>query len=296
MADEKDNPIDIEIEEDKPLTDADVVIEEPEKKPETPSVDDEIAKLKASVDSANARAAQAEQRERDATNVAVARTNEVAETNLNLVSNAIGTLNMAQEALETNLASAFEVGDHTAASSIQREISRNEAKLAQLESGKQQMEAAPKVTAPQPTGDPVEAVASDIARGGAPRSAEWVRNHPEYVRDQRLNARMLAAHNLAITDGLQVDSDAYFNAVETTLGIRGQDNSAYSDASQPAQRRAAPAAAPVSRSGTGDGRQTNRVTLSAEEREMAQMSGLSEQEWARNKLALMKEGVLGKPN
>ena len=58
------------------------------------------------------------------------------------------------------------------------------------------------------------------------------------------------------------------------------------------QRRSAPPAAPVSRGGNGTGSNPNRVTLSAAEREMAQMMGMTNQEYAQNKLSLQKEGKL----
>lgn len=299
MADEnKDDPIDIELEDEKLVAADDIVIDEPkpEAKDKAGSVDDEIETLKASVERERQGRIAAEQHAAQATHVAVQKSNEVADTNLSLVTNAISTLNMAQEGLEANHAAALEAGDYAAASSIQREMSRNEAKLQRLEEGKGALEAAPKIEAPaQQQGDPVEALASQLS----PKSAAWVRQHPEYAREPRLYQKMLAAHNLAMADGLSVDSDDYFGAIEDTLKINSRaperhDDSALSDASAPVQRRSAPPAAPVSRSGTGDGSRPNRVTLSPEEREAAENSGLTYQEYAKHKLALIEEGVLTK--
>lgn len=293
-----ENEPDIEIElEDAPAADAEIVVEEAGK--EKPSVDEDIEALKASVErerngriAAETRAAQAGQE------VVRART-EAHESNTHLVTNAIAALNMAQEGLEANLAAAQEAGDFAGAASIQREMARNESKIATLEQGKQNLESQPRPSAqPQPSGDPVEDVAASIAAGGAPKSADWVRAHPEYVRDPRLNQKMIAASNLALADGLAVDSPAYFEAVERTLGLRRDDDreAPTSEAAAPVQRRSAPAAAPVSRSGTGDGSLPNRVTLSADEREMASMMQMSDKEYAKYKLELIKEGALGKPN
>ena len=66
--------------------------------------------------------------------------------------------------------------------------------------------------------------------------------------------------------------------------------------SSTAGRRAAPAAAPpaapVSRSGTGTGGRPNVVSLTRAEREAARDMGMTEQDYARNKVALIKEGKL----
>ncbi len=289
----KDDAIDIEIPDDELAPAADIVIEEPaaEPKPEAPSVDESIEELKASVARETQRANAAEQRANEATHIAVARTNETAESNLNLVTNAIGTLKSAQETLKGGYSQAMANQDYDGAAEIQVQIADNAAKLQQLEQGEAQMKATPKVEMPQ-RGDPVEEVASRLAQSGAPKSAAWVRAHPDYIHDPRLNARMVAAGNFAATDH-PVDSDAYIEAVERTLGLRQEQETVLSDAAQPAQRRNAPPAAPVSRSGSGaGGSNPNRVTLSAEEREMAALTGQTDEEFARNKLALIKEGKL----
>jgi hypothetical protein len=52
----------------------------------------------------------------------------------------------------------------------------------------------------------------------------------------------------------------------------------------------------VSRSGNGTGKRSNVVTLSAMEVEMAESMSMTPEEYARNKLALVREGKLGKPN
>jgi phage I-like protein len=65
-----------------------------------------------------------------------------------------------------------------------------------------------------------------------------------------------------------------------------------STASTPTQRRSAPPAAPVSRSGNGSGGKPNTYRMTPEEREIAQMMGMSPEDYARNKIALRKEGKL----
>ena len=119
-----------------------------------------------------------------------------------------------------------------------------------------------------------------------------MRRNPQFATDNRLYQKMLAAHNLAVADGIDPDTDDYFASIEDTLRIRSRNEyeDATSSAAKPLQRRSAPPAAPVSRSGTPTGTRPNRVTLTAEEREMASMMGMTPEEYGRNKLALKKEG------
>ena len=181
-------------------------------------------------------------------------------------------------------------GNFSAAADIQQEMSGNAAKLLQLSNGLEAMKARPKTPEPrQAPSDPVEAFASLLS----PKSADWVRKHPEYVKDAKLNRKMIAAHELAMADGMPVDSAEYFSAIEETLKIKAappQTETSDEYAAKVTQRRdAAPAAAPVSRGGST---RTNVVRLSAAEREMADMMGMKPEDYAKNKMALQKEGKL----
>jgi len=108
-----------------------------------------------------------------------------------------------------------------------------------------------------------------------------------------MTRKMLAAHNMAVSDGLKADSEEYFNEVESLLKIRG--NSYQEDSPEtPRQRQSPPPAAPSSRSSstTGGSNNRNRVRLTSEEVEMAEMMGMSAQEYAKNKVELQKVGKL----
>ena len=221
---------------------------------------------------------------------------QVDNTNLQLVSNAIDTVRRENEILKANYRSALSEDNYDVAAEAQERMSINAAKLLQLENGKAAMEAEPRQRQPvhevQRTVDPIEAFASRLT----PRSASWVRRNPQFVTDPRLNQKMIAAHNLAMADGHEADSDSYFSAVEDTLKVNRRNEtpqdqeSALSSASSPAQRRASPPAAPVSRSGTGNGVRANQHTLSAAEREMAEFMQMSEEDYAKNKNELRKSG------
>jgi hypothetical protein len=287
--------------EEAPKTDAepDIKIEKAEKdRKNVVFPEDGIKDLKFQLEQERLARIEAERRANEAAQrVAVAK-NEVDTTNLQLVSNAIKSVKGSNEALKAKYKEAMSIGDYDRATEIQAAMSDNSAKLRQLKDGKKVMKQQIKtMTTPQVqpsvSHDPVEALASQLS----PRSAAWVRRNPQYATDTRLFNKMIAAHNLAIADGIEPDSDDYFMSVEDTLKVRNQPSSVdvdnpYSSAATPTQRRTAPPAAPVSRNGNGTGSRPNVVRLTGEQREMAAAMGMTEKEYALNMLALQKEGKL----
>mgnify|MGYP007049610601 CR=1 FL=1 len=278
---------------DDPKPAGDIIVEKSEEKSSADPVQDTLEALKQQLEEERRGRQEAMRRASEAEQTAYAAQGEVQDTSLHLVSNAIDTVRQNNNILKANYREAMSSGDYDTAADIQAEMSANAAKLLQLEQGKQALETQPRQPAPKPyEADPVEALASQLS----PRSADWVRRNPQYATDPRLYQKMIAAHNLAMADDIPADSDDYFEAIEDTLRMRRQDNSrdydAMADAAKPTQRRSAPPAAPVSRSGGGGGSKPNRVTLSAAEREMASMMGMTPEEYGRNKLTLQKEGKL----
>jgi hypothetical protein len=264
----------------------------PEEEPEAPQEEEPyITELKRQLAEEKAARIKAEQQTHQAHRETHKAKSEVEETNLQLVVNAIDTVNRDIELLSQAHTFALQSGDFDRATKIQREMSASEAKLLQLENGRQAMENAPRQPEPQMApADPVEAFASQLS----PRSADWVRKHPEFVRDPRLNAKMIAAHNLAVADGIPTDTDDYFAAIEETLKVTPKPVQTDTDdqyAAKAVRRRdAAPAAAPANRG--GQSASSNVVRLSAQEREMAEMMGMKPEDYAKNKVALKKEGKI----
>ena len=275
--------------------DEDVVItvetdDEPEAVQAPIPPEDGIAELRRQLEAERSARQSAERAAYDAKRDAHQARNNEDETNVQLVSNAIDTLRRDDEILKQNYQYAMSQGNFSAAADIQQEMSGNAAKLLQLNNGLEAMKARPKTPEPrQAPSDPVEAFAAQLS----PKSADWVRKHPEYVKDAKLNRKMIAAHELAMADGMPVDSEEYFSAIEETLKIKAappQTETSDEYAAKVTQRRdAAPAAAPVSR---GGGSSTNVVRLSAAEREMAEMMGMKPEDYAKHKMALKKEGKL----
>lgn len=270
-------------------------VEDPKEVVKTDVIDPEegLNDLKAQLERERAARIEAERRAREAQETAHKANTEVHDSNLHLVNNAIDTVKQNNEILKANYREAMASGDYDQAAEIQQSMSTNAAKLLQLEQGKQALESQPKPQLPrQQASDPVEALASQLST----KSADWIRKNPQFVTNPRLYQKMIAAHQLAMADEIPADTPEYFEAIESTLGLRRQEARQSDDASEAAakvtQRRSSPPAAPVTRSGTGTSNRPNTVRLTSAEREMAQMMGMSDQEYAKNKLALQREGKL----
>lgn len=259
---------------------------------EEDDVQEQLKKLQQTLESERQARREAEMRARQAAEQANKAYSEVEDTNLQLVANAIDTVRRENDILKSHYKEAMSVGDYDRAAEIQESMGANSAKLLQLENGKAAMEARPRQQQVPSYSDPVDAFASQLS----PRSADWIRKNPQFVTDQRLQRKMIAAHELAVADGYRPDSDEYFEFVEDTLKVRRQPQneavaaaeSPMSSASRPAPRPAPPAA-PVNRSSSP---RSNTVRLSAAEAETAKMFGMTEQEYAKHKLALKREGKI----
>jgi hypothetical protein len=283
IEDQDDLEITVETEEHPEEVSDEVKIVKPE---------DGIADLQRQLEAERSRREAAERMARDAEERERSARIDKDESEIHLVTNAIQTLNRDKEILRANYAQALRAGEFERAASINDEINEAATQLQQLTNGLEAMKAKPKVQPlPPQSSDPVEAFAARLT----PRSADWVRAHPEFVKDSRLNRKMIAAHELAVADGHAPDTDGYFSAIEQTLNVGRRaasavDEEASSSAAKVVSRRdAAPAAAPVSRGGSN---RTNVVRLTAAEREMADMMGMKHDDYAKNKIALQKEGKL----
>ena len=258
-----------------------VIVEAPEElkietKPEI-TVDDGIEALRRELEAEKAARQRAEQQARVATT-------DKADSDLRMLNTAIETETRNKEILRANLREAAANGDTDAQADILMAINQTENNLRQINEGKKQYEAQLRESAT----DKVEALASQLT----PRSAEWVRNNPDVVNDERRAARLQRAHFDALDDGIKPDTPDYFNFLETRLNINKapavQREAAMSAASESTsgRRASAPPAAPVSRSGTGTGGRPNVVTLTRAEQEAARDMGMTPKEYAQNKVAL----------
>src|ERR1700722_11190517 len=164
-------------------------------KTDAKSADEGIAELKRKYEEAEQGRLKAERERNEAVQRAYTANNEKEDTNLRLIESAISQVQANSSILEQSYADALTAGDTVRAAKIMREMAANEAKALQLENGKQSLNEHPRV--PQRPLDPVEAFAAQLS----PRSAAWVRAHPEYATNPKLTQKMIAAHNMAVADG-----------------------------------------------------------------------------------------------
>lgn len=246
-----------------------------------------LEKLRKKLKKEKERAEQAERQARDAVARAQSASHEVEDTHVHLVKNAIETVKRDQDILKMNYRDAMANGDYDAVANIQESISMNSAKLLQLENGFNEMKNRPAPPPPPPKQFSVD----DLIPRVTPKSADWLKDNREHLTDSRSLRMMGRAHDDAMDMGISAESKEYFRFIENRLGI-GRDNErsvesrynddapALSEASAPTQRRQAPPAAPVSRSGNmnGGGR-TDRITLTSEQVEYAKISGLTPHEY-----------------
>ena len=253
------------------------------------------ASLKKQLDNETSLRIAAEHRAQEAAESEARARGEVQGTQLDLIKNALEGTVQTSKSLKAEYAAALAAQDFDTAAEVQEKMSTNAARKLQLEQGKAALEAAPKPQVRAPA-DQVEEYVGRIP-GEYPRSRAWVRAHPDYVRDAQKNRMMIAAHELALAKGLAADTDSYFDSIEKTLDITkpapdpklNGDVDPMKDAAATPTRKAAPAGAPVTRAGNGTGQRPNQVTLSADEVEMAERTGQTPEEYARNKLALQKD-------
>lgn len=269
--------------------------EEPPKKALTPeegidTLKKQLADAEAARDEERRGRVAAEARANEAAKGEVSAKIDVQKTQLEQIKGAIEQTTQQSTLLESQYEAALTNQDWKTAAQLQTKIAKTAARLEQLEAGKTRLESAPKPVVRVPD-DPVEAFCAQLS----PESARWVRSHPEYVTDQRQNRRMIRAHEDAIDAGCKADSPEYFGYVEKRLGMEGKpvarpepdDDDPTAAAAKPVER-AAPPAAPVSRSNG----KSNTVRLTRDQLEAAEASGLTPEDYARNVLALKKEGKL----
>ena len=264
-----------------------------------------VAELKKKLAEANQRAADATHRATQAEGTAREARTTVHNTQIQLIDDAIESTGREKDLVKTRLIEAQNAQNWEIAADLQEQFTTMTADIANLKAKKIDVETRPPPAEPVTTrrSDPVESLAHFMDTNGAPRAAAWVRAHPEYARDQNKYRRMLAAHNLAETDGLTAETDEYFDSVNRTLGIQPvASNGVASEASQAIGGRqvssAAPPAAPPSRSGNGSSstKMGRFATLTPDEAEIARNNKQTPEEYWLAKQALIKEGKIGKPH
>lgn len=274
MAGEDDDEVVVSLPADTSQVVVKKVGEEEPKKVTSPADDDPVADLKnqfaAMTNRASAAERLADQNARLASDTAqrLKRVeSEVVTSQLDTVLSGIAAADAEATAAEQALAIAIEAGDSGAQARANRALAAAEARKSRLEEAKDDLQEAVKRKPavdpedPQqrraPPADPVEAFVARMS----PRSAAWVRKNPDCVTDPKKYARMIAAHNLAVADDVEIDSDDYFKRIEA-----GVKPAKAPDANKP-EPGTRPSSAAASASGAGGGLDGGGTTVRLTKRE-----------------------------
>lgn len=276
----KDGEPEVEI-VDEPVQ---VEVKEPEKE-----VDKALKKLNKRLEEERRARIEAEALARQASEQARMAQNEATDSNMHLVSGAIESVKRDQEILKANLRDAMAIGDFDKAAELQEQMTANITNLRQLERGFEEMKQQPRIQPQAPP--PGELTVDRLIEQVTPRSAEWLKKNRDALPDARSIRVMARAHEDAVDYGIVPESDAYFQFVENRLGINAARKSipevddVMSSAATTKQRRSAPPSAPVSRQPIDSpNHRPGVITLTAAEVEAAKISGITPQEYYRNKM------------
>lgn len=228
-------------------------------KPETKivSADEGIDDLKAQVERAKRESAErlaAKDREIQA---AYSKANEAQREVVTVKRDQVGTiiekLNADKDAARRDLIAAKEAGDPAKEVDALDRLTMANQRLIEAEKGKLALEheaAQPQHgrQVEQRQVDPVEA----FARTMSPRSAAWIRQHPEVIvrgaNGYDISPKAMAAHWAALDEGLEPDSDAYFERLDGAVSSRrSEPRQDRQQASQGRDMSRAPTSAPVNR-------------------------------------------------
>lgn len=244
---------------------------------------------------------------------------EAVDDRMSAITTGLDAAEAEGNAAETEYKTAMEAGDFAAAAKAQRKMSQAEARALRLTEAKDDLEVARKAKPDterteqrtqqqeQRPADPVEA----YIRGRTEPTANWLRQHAEFITDPRKNAKLTAAHYDAVGDGIAPDTDEYFERVETFIGLRKADDGQQQTQQNPKSRR--PNVAPVTPSGGGTNGGGNEVRLSKREADAAtdgthvwnyddpstnkrfkKGDPIGVQEFARRKQEMQKQGLYDK--
>ena len=243
-AENKDDRVEIAIEETKKVPDEPeiVVSDEPEpeleaKKPEV-SPEEGIQAMKQRLEASEKARFEAERRARDASERANKASSETKDANYQLIVNAIETVKGRADAIKQAYANAMASGDFDKAAQLQEALAVNAQQLSELKRGKKAMKAdmekEPQKAEIERSSEPM---IDQLARQVSPRSASWIRENRDALDNDRMIRRMFRAHEDAVDEGIAADSEEYFSFIEGRLGLSQR---AQEEAPAPARRAPPP--------------------------------------------------------
>ena len=190
-------------------------------------------------------------------------------------------------AAEAELERAGEAGDFKAMGKAQAKIGRAAAQIASLEGHiadiadrKEVQKAEPEPVTQQPQVYTADQLMTNMRSNPnlLTQEKEWFSQHPEALTDKRLNDKLGFAYEDAIAKGFSRGSAEYFEFINERMGYKPQ---------QRQEERDVNVSAPAVGNGRGaNGNAPGTVRLTPDERETARNLGISEIDYAKQKIAV----------
>lgn len=226
----------------------------------------------------------ADDAERHAKEVSQTRQSAVS-AEMTAIDNALANVEHERADAKLEYSAAMAGGDYDAAAEAQAKLADIAIKAQRIKEGKAAIERRAEDARTQ--ADPVEQWASKVSD----KSAAWIRSHPDSVRTVDQQKKLEQAHYLALGNGHQADTEAYFDFLNKQL-YPSKEEPRVDPMHEPAQTRQQSApAAPVSREGSSSASNTSptRVRLTAAQREIAAACGMTDAEYAKNLVQIERE-------
>ncbi|MDE2096872.1 MAG: hypothetical protein KGL39_06455 [Patescibacteria group bacterium] len=267
--------------------------EEPKPEPQEPKKqDDGAAQLLAQLNaSENARKA-AERKAQEASEQLREAQARTASTEADLVQNGLTAAQAELNAAKQQLKSAGESGDWEALAEAQSKIGRAAADIRSYEreaaelAQRKESEAKRPVVPAQQEQTSVDVVTAIDQMQILPTEKSWLKEHPEVMLDPLRNKELETAYIRATRKGLSRGTTEYFNFLNDFMGFA---KAALSEGENEPEERNSIVSAPVSREVQSvNGRPSSRteVRLTPQQREMADLMGISYVEYAKGYLQM----------
>lgn len=259
------------------------IIDGAERTKEDPGVvvlKDQLELMRKAREASDARNADLERRVKQAERERTDAVNSQSRTEVDAVQSGLAAAQAEQAAAKVALKQAGESGDWEAMAEANARIGRSASDIREFERSaalladrKDQVQEQPRQQA-QPI-DIMSAIESNPQL--MPSEKEWLKAHPEAYASR--NKELDVAYDRAMRQNLSRGTPAYFKFMDEFMGYAKPDAQAQDDDM--------PVSAPVHRNDRGgDGRPTGgKIMLTPEERDLAKSMGVSDIEYARQKVA-----------
>lgn len=237
----------------------------------------------------------------EAENVALKREKQDAEdsetvTQHAIIKNALAGAKAAVDAAEADIERASAAGDHKGVAKATRAMAKAQADAERFELAADELageiedrKVARKNPQPAPREPDADGYKASIQAFSKP-SQDWLIKHRKAIEgNQKAGMKARALAQVAIADGIEVDSPEFFAYLDNGMGFKNvkKEQKPVGKKRKPEPARPAAAAPGGTRGGSGG---SVSVTLTKAERDAARNMGMTNAEYARNKLEIDKNG------